>query len=381
MTGHQRRLAVIASFTATLLTTVVFFTSPTENASSAMILSAVATSVSTSPDAAPTTTALVPAASSTTSPRGLESTAAPAHSRWTLVFGGDTLFTRPVRRSARTPFARVLPALDTSDLAIVNLETALTERGTIQAKSYTFRSPPEFSEVLKDAGIDVVSLANNHTLDFGTVGLLDTLENLDAAGVGRVGAGHTITEALTPFVVDRGGVRIAILGASQIIPAATWVAQSTRPGISSAGKHVLDVNTERVLVAVRESHKRADVVVVVMHWGIEGDPCPSAVQRRLAKELHAAGASIVLGAHPHVLQPIEFSGTNLTAFSLGNFIWDPRSGATADTGTLEVTFVGPAPVSYRFHPHRLDGNGWAASVEPSTPTGRRIEARTSRRCR
>ncbi len=380
MTGHQRRLAVIASFMATLLATVLFFASPTQNASSAMILAAVATSVPPSPDGTPTT-ALVPAASSTTSPRGLESTVAPAHSRWTLVFGGDTLLTRPIRSSARTPFARVLPALDTGDLAIVNLETALTERGTKQAKTYTFRSPPEFSEVLKDSGVDVVSLANNHTLDFGTVGLLDTLENLDAAGVGRVGAGRTITEALTPFVVERGGVRVAILGASQIIPAATWVAQSTRPGIASAGKHILDVNTERVLVAVRESRKRADVVVVVMHWGIEGDPCPSAVQRRLAKELHAAGASIVLGAHPHVLQPIEFSGTELTAFSLGNFIWDPRSGATADTGTLEVTFVGPAPVSYRFHPHRLDGNGWAASIDATTPTGRRIEARASRRCR
>jgi poly-gamma-glutamate capsule biosynthesis protein CapA/YwtB (metallophosphatase superfamily) len=301
---------------------------------------------------------------------------------WTLTFGGDTLYTRPLSRLTpqRTPFARISPPLTSSDFAIVNLETALTTRGRAQTKTYTFRSPPGFASVIRDAGIDAVSLANNHTLDFGVIGFEDTLDALDTVGVARIGAGRTRAEALEPLIVERGGVRVALLGATQIVPGPSWVATDDRPGLSTVGKQITDTNTQRLLEAVRSSRTRADLVVVVLHWGVEGDPCPSAVQRKLARELHDAGAAIVLGAHPHILQPIDHDGPNLTAFSLGNFIWDPRAGATGETGTLEIQLTGSTINGYTFHPHRLDGNGWATAIDPLSTKAERVAARTTRKC-
>jgi poly-gamma-glutamate capsule biosynthesis protein CapA/YwtB (metallophosphatase superfamily) len=309
-------------------------------------------------------------------------TPTPLPTPWTLTFAGDTLYTRSLRQLTpqRTPFARISPALASSDFAIVNLETALTSRGRAQSKTYTFRSPPGFASVIRDAGIDAVSLANNHTLDFGVIGFEDTLQALDATGVARIGAGRTRAEALEPLIVERGGVRVALLGATQIVPGPGWVADDNRPGLAAVGKQINDSRTQRFLEAVRTSRTRADLVVVVLHWGIEGDPCPSIIQRKLARELHGAGAAIVLGAHPHVLQPIEQDGPNLTAFSLGNFIWDPRSGSTGDTGTLEIQLVGSTLSGYTFHPHRLDANGWANALDPLSKNAERVAARTTRTC-
>jgi poly-gamma-glutamate capsule biosynthesis protein CapA/YwtB (metallophosphatase superfamily) len=329
--------------------------------------------------------ALASDSSNASSPQDATSTTlvAPTGLPWTLTFAGDTLYTRPLSRlsAERTPFARISPALASSDLAIVNLETALTNRGRAQSKAFTFRSPPGFASVLLDAGVDAVSLANNHTLDFGPTGFEDTLNALDTAGVARVGAGRSAIEAFEPLIVERGGVRVALLGASQIVPAASWVAQDDRPGIAAVGKQITDRNTQLFLQAVRSSRTRADLVVAILHWGIEGDPCPSAVQRKLARELHLAGSAIVLGAHPHVLQPIVLQGSELTAFSLGNFIWDPRSGATGDTGTLEIQLTGSTITSYRFHPHRLDENGWAKALDPLSKSAKRVESRVTRKCK
>ena len=304
---------------------------------------------------------------------------------WTLAFGGDTLFTRPLAvLGSRSPFDRVDPAFRRADLTIVNLETALTTRGTQQTKTYTFRSPPGFAHLLQQAGVDVVSLANNHVLDYGTIGLADTLAALDAAGVARTGAGLDAAEALSPVSIELGNgtetLRVAVLAASQIIPNAGWVARPASPGIASAGKHVIDTNTERVVVAVKKAARDHQVVIVVMHWGIEGDPCPSPIQRRLSRVLVDAGADIVLGAHPHILQPIEQTGTSIVAYSLGNFIWDPRSGATGDSGVLTVDFQGEIARTVNFIPHRLDANGWAATI-PATGKAASVRARTTRVCR
>ena len=181
-----------------------------------------------------------------------------------------------------------------------------------------------------------------------------------------------------------------MFGASQIIPAGSWVATSSQAGIASAGKHVIDRNTENLLNAVRAAKASNDVVLVVLHWGIEGNVCPSAVQRSLGARLRAAGATAVLGAHPHVLQPIvvdvkpsaasQGPDRGLIAYSMGNFIWDPRSGATGETGLLELRFNGANLVGHQFHPHRLDGNGWASSVDPASPTGKRTTALVANPC-
>ena len=302
---------------------------------------------------------------------------------WTLAFGGDTLLTRRVS-PATDPFAGIEPPLADADLAIVNLETAISSRGRAQVKDFTFRSAPSFADVIARAGVDVVSLANNHSLDFGLDALDDTVDNLGRVRVAHVGAGRNLAEALAPAEFDIGGTTVAVFGASQIIPNGAWPATATRPGIASAGKHAVNRETQQLLAAVRGAKAANDVIVVVLHWGIEGDPCPSAVQRKLGRLLLDAGATAVLGAHPHVLQPVvpvtTLGGDAVIAYSLGNFIWDPRGGATGETGVLELRFDGTRLVGVSFAPHRLDGNGWALAVERSGSAGRAISARVGRRC-
>ncbi len=302
---------------------------------------------------------------------------------WTLAFGGDTLLTRAVAETT-DPFAGIRPPLADADLAIVNLETAMSTRGRAQIKEFTFRSAPSFADRVAAAGIDVVSLANNHTLDFGVEALQDTIRNLDRVNVAHVGAGSTLDEALTPAEFEINNVAVAVLGASQIIPDASWLATPTRAGIASAGKHAINAETQRLLDAVRRARVTNDVVVVILHWGIEGNPCPSPVQQELAGLLVDAGATAVLGAHPHVLQPIVRvptpTGDAVIAYSMGNFIWDPRSGATADTGLLRLRFIGGRFMEATFHPHRLDRQGWARAVSAATSAGRAVSTRVSGRC-
>jgi poly-gamma-glutamate synthesis protein (capsule biosynthesis protein) len=303
-----------------------------------------------------------------------------ADRRWRLLAGGDSL----LRRSTTAdPFARLRPRLIEAELAIVNVETAIATSGTPQQKTYVFRAEPRFATLLSQAGVDAVSLANNHALDYGRDALLETAEHLSANGVVPFGAGADIDEALAPATFTVKGTTVAILGASQIIPSASWLATADRAGIASAGKHTIDANTERLLTAVRNARAVHDVVIVFMHWGIEGDDCPSGVQVRLGRLLRDAGADAVIGAHPHVLQPIVADrgpdGDGVIAYSLGNFIWDPRTGRTADTGVLDLRFDGSTLVGMELHPHRLDGNGWAAAVSNDT-TSARIRAAVARRC-
>ncbi len=299
--------------------------------------------------------------------------------RWTLVFGGDTLLTRPISERTK-PFARVQPRMADADVAIVNLETALTTGGTRAVKEFTFRSPPAFAQVLADAGVDVVSLANNHSLDFGQASLLETIEHLNNAGIGAAGAGVNLADALTPITVDVHGIKVAVLAATQIIPAGNWLATQTRPGLVGAGKQQLDENARRLAGEVQRATFDHDVVVVVLHWGFEGDSCPNGTQQLVAEMLFDAGATAVLGAHPHVLQPIvNRTDGKVVAYSMGNFIWDPRSGSTGETGLLELVFEGSKLVDTVFHPHRLDGNGWAAAVTDRSAAAR-ITARTTKKC-
>jgi Bacterial capsule synthesis protein PGA_cap len=331
---------------------------------------------------------ITPTTPTTSTPNATPSTGDAPRENWTVYFGGDTLLTRRISASTN-PFARIRPPLDQADLTIVNVETAIATIGKAQVKTFTFLSDLSLPSRLASAGVDVVSLANNHAIDYGKPAMLETAARLRDAKVTPVGAGRNLKEALTPAELIVGGQRVAVFGASQIIPAGSWVATSSQAGIASAGKHVIDRNTENLLNAVRAAKATNDVVFVVLHWGIEGDFCPSSVQRQLGGRLRAAGATAVLGAHPHVLQPIVVDEKasvssaptrGLIAYSMGNFIWDIRSGASGETGLLELRFNGADLVGHEFHPHRLDSNGWAAAVDPTSPAGKRISARVANSC-
>ena len=276
--------------------------------------------------------------------------------RWTLLAGGDVLMDRS-EPAGIDPFEFLEPSLASADIAVVNAEMAISDRGSAIDKEFVFRAPPAAAARIAAAGIDVANLANNHARDYGADALLDSVTLLEAAGVVALGAGADDAEAYAPWVLQAGGdVRVAFVGASMVVPW-TFPAGPDRPGIASARP------TTRIVESVHAAAAAADVVIVVIHWGIERHTCPTAEQVEVARELLDAGADAVIGHHPHVLQPIEVVGGKLVAYSLGNFVWHPRSGLTGETGVLQVDFDGDRIVGWRFHPHLLDENGAPRPVD------------------
>jgi poly-gamma-glutamate synthesis protein (capsule biosynthesis protein) len=292
---------------------------------------------------------------------------------WMLFAGGDVLMDRT---GTRDPFSQLVPALAEADLALVNVETPVSDRGHAEkGKEFTFRSPPSAAGTMAAAGIDVANLGNNHSLDFGPKALLDTVRHLRQAGVAPVGAGRNRDEALAPAEFLVGGkrkapVRVGVVGISDVLPAG-WPAGPDTAGVASG-------RDGTALAAVEAAAAKYDVVVAMVHWGVELAKCPSEQQVALGDALVTAGASVVLGTHPHVLQPVVERGGGLIAYSLGNFAWHSRTGRTAETGVLEVRFAGPAVDGWTFHPHRLDVNGDPAPADAAANA--RIEKAVTRRC-
>jgi poly-gamma-glutamate synthesis protein (capsule biosynthesis protein) len=240
----------------------------------------------------------------------------------------------------RYPWSGVAATLKAADIAFGNLECAISTQGAPVPKEFNFRgSPGALRSVVPYAGIDVFNLANNHVGDFGTAALLDTVRNVKAAGAQPVGAG-TLEQSTRPAIVTRLGLRVAIVGFSDIVPAGFAVGPG-HPGTATA-----DPATIRATIA--RAKREADVVVATFHWGIERDPRESARQRDLARIAAAAGASAVIGAHPHVLQPLGDLGPHrMVAYSLGNFVWSAGSAASAATGILEVRLSGRGVEGYQ----------------------------------
>ncbi|MCC6238222.1 MAG: CapA family protein [Dehalococcoidia bacterium] len=236
----------------------------------------------------------------------------------TIVAVGDIMLARRVTtlmelQGPTYPFERVRDLLE-GDVTVGNMEGAFTERGTPLVKQYTFRTPPQLASALSLAGLDAVSLANNHATDFGVPGLEDTLGALEQAGVRAFGAGLDAERAAAPVVVRaENGARVAFLGVDDI-GEVLW-AGIGRPGVAPA-------NLEGVRTTVEAACTEADYVVVFAHWGAEYSAAPTARQRELARAAVEAGASLVIGAHPHVLQPVERMDGSLVVYSLGNFVFD-----------------------------------------------------------
>jgi hypothetical protein len=252
------------------------------------------------------------------------------------------------RLGADHPWKSVGPTLAAADLALANLECAISVRGRPQPKEYVFRGRPSSLRAMRRVGgIDVVNLANNHVGDFGDRALLDTLRHARAAGMTPVGAGATEAAAYRPQVVERLGLRIAFVGFSTVLPYA-FRAVGRNPG--TAWGHPL-----RIRAAVRRARRSADVVVVTFHWGIERSRTESANQRLLAGIALDAGATAVIGAHPHVLQPIRRPPGKLVAYSLGNFVFSAASPGTASTGILRVRLTRRGVTGARLLPAVIRG--------------------------
>ena len=274
----------------------------------------------------------------------------------TFAFGGDVHFESPIRErlaaSPGTVLAPIAPVLRRADVAMVNLETAVTRRGIAADKEFTFRAPAKAFAALKAGGIDVATVANNHGMDFGTEGLADTLAAGRRARLPVVGAGWNDAQAYAPFRATVKGQRIAVIGATQVLDdnlVSAWTAGPGKMGLASAKEEA------RLLRAVRTARRASDTVVVYLHWGVELAACPTGSQSSLARRLVGAGADVVVGSHAHVLLGSGRLGKALVSYGLGNFVFYAYREETARTGVLEVTMTGRRLDGYRWVPARISG--------------------------
>ena len=270
-----------------------------------------------------------------------------------LSFAGDVHGEGPVRQlldRGENPLSEVAADVAGADVAAVNLETPAGSEGVAQHKQFVFNAPTSLLRALAASGIDVVNLANNHALDHGREVLLETIDNARAAGLIPIGAGANSAEAYRPAVLPVRGHHVAFIGLSRVVPVG-WAATATKPGVAS-------VYDERAaLNAVRSVAAQADVVVVLIHWGVELAKCPGGDIVALADRLRRAGATVIVGGHPHVLQGITNDGAAVTAYSLGNFVWYDDSPPTNATGILDVEIDRASGTHGQLTPALVGGDG------------------------
>ncbi len=217
-----------------------------------------------------------------------------------------------------------------ADIMCINNEFTYSTGGIPLNKTYTFRAHPSRVEILKELGVDIVSLANNHSYDYGEQSLIDTMTTLKQAGILYYGAGHDLDEAMTPVYFEIEGKIIAYVAASRaeknkMTPQATEDA----PGILRC------YDTDLFVQAIKEAKEKSDYVIAYVHWGTEFTYELEKVQLTTGKEYLDAGADAVIGAHPHCLQGIEYYAGKPIIYSLGNFWFN---GQTVDTMLLNIHF-------------------------------------------
>lgn len=236
--------------------------------------------------------------------------------------------------------------LSEPDLTAGNLEFPVTTRGVpVEGTPYVFKGSPEVLPAMRDAGFDIMSLANNHALDQGVEGMLDTMKYLDEAGIAHMGAGNNDTEAFAPVIKEVRGIKVAYVGLSRVVPFSSWKADKNVAGVAES------YDTRRALEAIAKAKKEADIVVVMVHWGKERVDQPEPYQKDFGKQYIDAGADLVIGSHPHVLQGFEMYKGKWIAYSLGNFIFSSYPKETAgETGVLDAVCSKSGDCEMTFHP-------------------------------
>ncbi|HEX6148745.1 CapA family protein [Nocardioides sp.] len=306
----------------------------------------------------------------------------------TLAFAGDShfefhltdLFDNP--DNGLGPINRVL---SDADVTVLNLETAITTRGTPEPKElevpdnrYHFRTAPAALDVLAAAGVDAVSMANNHGADYGPVGMRDTLRAKDESPIAVLGVGRNRREAFAPYRVDVRGTEIAVVAAdaSPREGASTlWGATAEDPGTAAAREPRPEVLLDRV----RRLSRTADVVVVFLHWGREYDVCATVDQQTTARALSRAGADVIVGSHTHRLlgsgwQP-DGSYVN---YGLGNFVW--YHDLAPETGVLKLSLENGEVVSDEWIPALIQPDGRPKPLAGSAAKRATAQWRAARAC-
>lgn len=256
-----------------------------------------------------------------------------------IVFAvGDIMLSRGVALKIKTegkgdfrfPFLKIADYLKNAALLFGNLEGTISERGVRVGSIYSFRMDPAVIEGLKYAGFDVLSLANNHMLDYQNVALEDTMTALSGAGIDYVGAGFNERGAFSMKKKTTSAGKIGFLAFTNIGPAG-WRAGKQSPGIAWLRG---EQDIENVQQIIKQAKKQTDVLIVSLHSGIEYQARPSAFQEKFARASVEAGADLVVGHHPHIVGPVERYKQGWIAYSLGNFVFDQAFSQETMQGLL-----------------------------------------------
>ena len=249
----------------------------------------------------------------------------------------------------RDPFAAAGTATDLADVRIANLECVVAAGGKAVDKPWTFRANPRVLEVLR-RHVDAVSLANNHSGDFGPMAFAEMLGRLDRTGLPYFGGGSDLQAAHRPAIIERHGLRIALLGYNEMFPR-QFEAGPQSPGIAWADE-------EQIVADIHAARTQADVVIPYMHWGQEHSENAHARQRALARLMIRAGADAVVGTHPHIRQDIELIDGRPVIYSLGNFIFDGFTDADNNTGSiLLMTVTAQGVTDWHLQAVHIDSSG------------------------
>ncbi|MGQ0600096.1 MAG: CapA family protein [Anaerolineales bacterium] len=291
-----------------------------------------------------------------------------------LLFTGDINPGRcPAQRSAAAddftlPYHAVAEVLRAADITVGSLDGTLSDIAapSLCPETLNLIGPARTVKGLSFAGFDVITTATNHAKDCGVArvicdeALRDTREHLMTAGVQPVGSGENIIAARTPAIIERNGVRFAFLGVCSVCDG--LLARDASPGVAP-----LDLET--LLADIAAARAQADVVVVLPQWGVEYSEAPLAEQHEWAQQMMDAGATLIVGNHPHIIQPVEPTAQGLVAYALGNFIFDQGPPDTQHGIVLEVTFHDAQLAEWRALPvviEDLHQPRWAEGDEAQT---------------
>ena len=304
----------------------------------------------------------------------------PEEATVSLAFVGDILLDElpgKLVKAGRDPLAPFAAILNAADIRVGNLECVVATRGSAEpGKPFTFRAHPRTLKILA-RHFDALALANNHSGDFGPAAFGEMLALLDQRGIPYFGGGTNLAQAHAPLVIERKGLRIALLGYNEFFPR-SFEADYDKPGIAWSEDEQVQFD-----IANARTRFHADLVIPVMHWGWEHERRASARQRQLARLMIDAGADAVVGGHPHVTQDIEHYRGKPIIYSLGNFVFDGFTDEDNNTGwllRLELdrqgvrrwrTFV--AHIDRKGVPHpgpRTEGACWERGQESATGCGK-----------
>ncbi|HWI51571.1 MAG TPA: CapA family protein [Symbiobacteriaceae bacterium] len=307
---------------------------------------------------------------------------APSAAQVRLVFAGDIMLDRvPGQAVAQggDPFAAVAPLLRQADLAIGNLECVIATVGQKVPKLYNFRCHPRNAPLL--AGyFTAVSVANNHSGDFGKDAFAEQLGLLKSAGLSYFGGGLNAPAAHTPLIVERNGIRLALLAYNEI-ELRSYEAGPDTPGLAWS-------DDAQVAEDISAARAKADLVIVYPHWGLEYHSLPSERQQALARAMIDAGADLVVGGHPHVTQTVEYYRDRLIVYSLGNFVFDdfndvpPALNEPSRTSwLLRVTLTKSGLGQWDTVPVRTDDSGFPQPIRGAVSPCGNVETKEIATCK